>query len=174
MGIKEPKAVYTRSRLAFVAKEIEPLEDHEAFRVVTPQATFQMTKEEFYKDFQNVVQSPSYTTGTERANHKKGGYYHYFRVPEKAHKYVIEGEVQPKKKLPRLFARSVSEEERRALEAGLHSSKQLVRYRCRILLLSLEGAPAKQIALTVNYSYPTVRRIVKDFNNYGLASVWRH
>src|SRR6186713_1191177 len=55
-----PQAIYNFSRLCFRRDVIEPLGQNDSFRVVTPCGTFQMTKSEFYREFENVVGSRSY------------------------------------------------------------------------------------------------------------------
>lgn len=52
----------------------------DAFRVITPIGTFQMTKADFYREFQNVAQSKSY---------REGGIYHYPKLPARAERYRI-------------------------------------------------------------------------------------
>jgi hypothetical protein len=74
-----PQVTYSHARLSFQRKHIEPLQDDNAFCVVTPEGTFQMTKAQFYEDFDNVVASPSYQKGE----------YHYSKTPEKALKYLV-------------------------------------------------------------------------------------
>jgi hypothetical protein len=75
-----PSATYRFSRFCFKAKEIEPLEDSQLFRMVTPDGTFQMTKAEFYSAFSNVVASKSYS---------ESGIYHSKSVPKKALPYKL-------------------------------------------------------------------------------------
>lgn len=72
---------YKATRLLFRASVIEPLLPDEAFRIVTPDGTFQMTKAEFYRDFANVVASASY---------RENGIYHSASVPKKAFQYRVE------------------------------------------------------------------------------------
>ena len=72
---------YKATRLLFRASVIEPLLSDEAFRIVTPDGTFQMTKAEFYRDFANVVASASY---------RENGIYHSKTVPKKAFPYRVE------------------------------------------------------------------------------------
>ena len=76
----EPAVTYTFSRLCFKASKIEPLQPDEAFRVVTPVGTFQMTKAEFYNTFPKVVESKSYA---------QSGLYHYPSVPQRALPYKL-------------------------------------------------------------------------------------
>lgn len=76
----KPAITYNFSRFCFKASHIEPLEDDQAFRVVTPKGTFQMTKAEFYKAFPKVVVSKSYA---------ENGIYHYPAVPKSAMPYLL-------------------------------------------------------------------------------------
>ena len=73
-----PQASYEFYRLGFKADVIEPLAWSEPFRIITPDGTFQMTKAEFYRTFENVVQSRSY---------RDHGIYHYPSVPKKAEQF---------------------------------------------------------------------------------------
>jgi len=77
---EKPKAVYKFYRLCFLAEEIEPLDLNESFRVICPEGIFQMTKEEFYREFSNVVKSRSY---------RDGGKYHYPKPPNRAFQFLI-------------------------------------------------------------------------------------
>lgn len=76
----EPAVTYNFSRFCFKASQIEPLEDNQAFRVVTPKGTFQMTKADFYKAFPKVVVSKSYA---------ENGIYHYPSVPKTAMAFLL-------------------------------------------------------------------------------------
>ncbi len=76
----EPKVTYEASRLHFRADVIEQLRPDEAFRVVTPEGTVQMTKRQFYEAFPNVAVSDSY---------RRDGHYHYPSFPEKARPFVV-------------------------------------------------------------------------------------
>jgi len=75
-----PSTTYRFSRLCFRRDMIEPIGLSEAFRVVTPTGSFQMTKSDFYRDFQNVVESKSY---------REDGIYHYPKVPARAERYRV-------------------------------------------------------------------------------------
>jgi len=60
-AVTEPKVTYTFSRFCFKADYIGPLTMTDAFRMVTTHhGTFQMTKEEFYRDFPTVRFTKSY------------------------------------------------------------------------------------------------------------------
>jgi hypothetical protein len=75
-----PAATYHFSRLCFRRDIIESLGPNEAFQVVTPVGRFQMTKSDFYREFQNVVESKSYSDG---------GIYHYPRLPARAERFRV-------------------------------------------------------------------------------------
>ena len=75
-----PAATYRFSRLCFRRDIIEAIGQNEAFRVITPVGTFQMTKSAFCRDFQNVVESKSY---------REDGIYHYPKVPLRAERYRV-------------------------------------------------------------------------------------
>ncbi len=175
MEMKKPKVIYERSRLTFLPEKIEPLNPDDAFRVVTPNSVFQMTKKEFHRDFANVVRSASYA-GRSKDGKLERGTYHYHDVPMKAYKYMIDGEVRPSRgnDYKPILVRDMSDEEYRALEKGLESPEPLVRRRCQILLVSLEGKRVSQITSNVDCSYMTVVRVVRGFNEEGLASIWRY
>ena len=76
-------ARYSAPRLLFKRDIIESLSDDEVFIIeVTknePLGSYAMTKADFYRVFNNVVQSESY---------KKGGVYHYQKTPEKALQFL--------------------------------------------------------------------------------------
>jgi hypothetical protein len=75
-----PKARYSFSRLCFKSDVIEQLEPADHFRVDTPDGSFQMSKEEFYRDFANVIESKSY---------REGGVYHYPAPPQHTLKFLV-------------------------------------------------------------------------------------
>ena len=75
-----PAATYHFSRLCFRRDVIESLGPDESFQVVTPVGTFQMTKFDFYREFQNVVESKSYSDG---------GIYHYPKLPARAERFRV-------------------------------------------------------------------------------------
>ncbi len=76
----EANVAYNYKRFCFKASKIEPLQDDQTFRVVTPNGSFQMTKAEFYRAFPKVVISRSYT---------ESGLYHYPSVPKSALPYEV-------------------------------------------------------------------------------------
>jgi hypothetical protein len=79
----QPSVTYHASRLTFKFQSIEPLERTEAFRVVTKNGTYQMTKADFYRVFPNVVQSRSY---------QEHGIYNYVTTPRKAEEFLIDSD----------------------------------------------------------------------------------
>jgi transposase len=70
-----------------------------------------------------------------------------------------------------LFIRPLSEQERQALQTGLRSTDAFVLRRCQILLASTTGLHAQQIADQLHCDDETVRRAIKAFNSYGIASL---
>jgi hypothetical protein len=56
-----PKASYRSTRLHFKRKFIEPLKMEDTFEIVTANATWRMTKADFYRVFPNVLASESYS-----------------------------------------------------------------------------------------------------------------
>jgi transposase len=73
-------------------------------------------------------------------------------------------------KLP-IFVRTPSEEERRALEAGLRSKDAFVLRRCQILLASARGESPPQIAHSLGCASQTVRNAIHVFNERGLGAL---
>ena len=76
----EPITSYEFSRLCFKRDVIEALAPQDAFRVITPQGVFQMTKAEFHRVFPNVARSRSYL---------ENGLYHYPKLPARAEEFRI-------------------------------------------------------------------------------------
>jgi transposase len=70
---------------------------------------------------------------------------------------------------PPLLVRRFSDEERRALEAGLRSTDAFVLRRCQLLLASARGDHTPQIARSLGCSAEAVRRVITAFNSTGLA-----
>lgn len=58
MAATGPVSEYMAGRLTCKRDVIEALKDGESFRVVTPQATFQLTRADVYKAFPGVVRPP--------------------------------------------------------------------------------------------------------------------
>ncbi len=72
-----------------------------------------------------------------------------------------------------LLVRTLTDEERQQLEAGLRSSEAFVLRRCQILLASARGQHAPAIAEVVGCDDETVRDVIKAFNARGLAVLKR-
>ena len=72
---------------------------------------------------------------------------------------------------PPIFLRTLSTNERKALEAGLRSSEAFVLRRCQILLASSRGERAPQIARSLGCGSQTVRDAIHDFNRRGLDAL---
>lgn len=72
---------------------------------------------------------------------------------------------------PPIFVRTLSGEERKALEEGLRSSEAFVLRRCQILLASARGERAPQIAKNLGCGQQTVRDAIHDFNERGLDAL---
>ena len=72
---------------------------------------------------------------------------------------------------PPIFVRTLSKEEREALEEGLRSSEGFVLRRCQILLASARGERAPQIAKNLGCAQQTVRDAIHDFNERGLDAL---
>jgi curved DNA-binding protein CbpA len=77
---RKPVPSYSATRLLFDAKVIEPLALHDVFEIWTPEATWRMTKADFYRVFPQVVASKSYRTAR---------CYHYPPSPEKAEPFRV-------------------------------------------------------------------------------------
>lgn len=71
---------YRATRLLFRAEVIEGLDDDEAFRIETPDGTYEMTRAEFLRTFDNVAASPTY---------RNTGRYSYSTTPEKARRFLV-------------------------------------------------------------------------------------
>lgn len=71
---------YRATRLLFKANVIERLTDDQAFRIETPEGTYEMTKAQFRNTFPNVTESDTY---------RRTGVYSYNRTPEKARQYML-------------------------------------------------------------------------------------
>src|SRR5262249_45169465 len=72
---------------------------------------------------------------------------------------------------PPIFVRSLSDEERQALEKGLHSRDAFVLRRCQILLASARGERAPRIAAYLCIDDQTVLDALHAFNADGLPSL---
>jgi transposase len=73
-------------------------------------------------------------------------------------------------KLP-IFVRSLSQEERETLTAGLRSKDAFVLRRSQILLASSRGKSPPKIAASLGCGSQTVRNAIHDFNERGLAAL---
>ncbi len=72
---------------------------------------------------------------------------------------------------PPIFVRTLSKEEREALEAGLRSSDAFVLRRCQILLASARGEPPPRIAENLGCGSQTVRNAIHAFKDRGLGAL---
>ena len=72
---------------------------------------------------------------------------------------------------PPIFVRSLSQEEREALTAGLRSKDAFVLRRCQILLASARGESPPKIAASLGCGSQTVRNAIHAFNERGLDAL---
>jgi transposase len=72
---------------------------------------------------------------------------------------------------PPIFVRTLSNEERQELEAGLRSSDAFVLRRCQILLASSRGEHSPRIAENLGCGQQTVRNAIHDFNERALGAL---
>jgi transposase len=72
---------------------------------------------------------------------------------------------------PPIFVRTLSNKERKALEAGLRSKDAFVLRRCQILLASSRGERAPRIAENLGCGSQTVRNAIHDFNEHALGAL---
>jgi transposase len=72
---------------------------------------------------------------------------------------------------PPIFVRSLAQEEREALEAGLRSKDAFVLRRSQILLASSRGESPPRIARSLGCGSQTVRNAIHDFNQRGLDAL---
>jgi transposase len=70
-----------------------------------------------------------------------------------------------------IFVRSVSKEEREALETGLRSKDAFALRRSQMLLASSRGDEVPQIAINLGCGEQTVRDAIHDFNDSGLDAL---
>jgi transposase len=70
-----------------------------------------------------------------------------------------------------IFVRSLTNEERTALTAGLRSRDAFVMRRCQILLASASGKRASQIATDLGCDTDTALNAINAFNRAGLAAL---
>ncbi len=72
---------------------------------------------------------------------------------------------------PPIFVRTFTDEQRKQLEAGLHSPDAFVLRRCQILLVSARGLHATAIEQNLGCDDDTVRKVIKAFNAHGLKAL---
>ena len=72
-----------------------------------------------------------------------------------------------------IFVRSLSEEERQSLKAGLRSKDTFTMRRSQMLLASSRGERAPKIALNLGCASQTVREAIHDFDRRGLLALHR-
>ena len=72
---------------------------------------------------------------------------------------------------PPIFVRTLSNEEREELEAGLLSSDAFVLRRCQILLASSRGEHSPRIAKNLGCGQQTVRNAIHDFDERGFGAL---
>jgi transposase len=70
---------------------------------------------------------------------------------------------------PPIYVRSLTNDERAALCAGLHASDAFVLRRCQILLASADRRQVPDIARALRCNRQTVRNALHAFNDRGLA-----
>jgi len=70
---------------------------------------------------------------------------------------------------PPIFIRPLTPDEQHQIQAGLRSSDAFVLRRCQILLASARGERAPAIAHHLGCDDQTVRNVIHDFNEAGLA-----
>jgi transposase len=70
-----------------------------------------------------------------------------------------------------IYVRSLTDEERAAVEAGLHSSNAFTLRRCQIVLASSRGKRAAQIAQDLSCDRDTVTKAINAFNERGVAAL---
>ena len=68
-----------------------------------------------------------------------------------------------------IYVRKLTDEERRTLEKGLHSSSAFRVRRCQMLLSSAAGKTANQIGRELHCSGQTIREAIHAFEEEGLA-----
>lgn len=70
---------------------------------------------------------------------------------------------------PPTFVRPLTDDERKALQAGLRSPEAFTLRRCQLLLQSAEGRRPKAIAAAVGCCTQSVRNAIRAFEAQGLA-----
>ena len=66
-----------------------------------------------------------------------------------------------------IFVRTLTDEERTALQSGLRSSDGVMVRRCQMVLASARGERVPQIAALVGCDEKTVRQLLHRFNRQG-------
>ncbi len=72
-----------------------------------------------------------------------------------------------------IFVRSLTDDERQQLEAGLRSADAFVLRRCQIILASARGEWAPSIAHHLGCNSQTARNVIAAFNDSGLSCLRR-
>src|SRR5579875_3250467 len=72
-----------------------------------------------------------------------------------------------------IFIRPLTKGEQEQIQASLRSSSAFVLRRCQILLASARGEHAAAIGHSLGCDDQTVRNVIKDFNDVGLAVLKR-
>jgi len=67
-----------------------------------------------------------------------------------------------------IFVRTLTDDERKGLEGGLHSPEAFVLRRCQIVLASARGEHISAIARHLGCSDETVREVIHRFDQYGM------
>jgi transposase len=74
---------------------------------------------------------------------------------------------------PPIYVRSLTDDERDAMRAGLRSADAFTLRRCQILLASSRGETAAQIGRALGCSDQAVRDAIRAFDGRGLAALQR-
>jgi transposase len=72
---------------------------------------------------------------------------------------------------PPVFVRTLTDEERQALHAGLRSAEAFVLRRCQILLASARGERVPQIARSMGCDDQAALNVIHDFNKRALGTL---
>jgi transposase len=72
---------------------------------------------------------------------------------------------------PPIFVRSLSENEREALEAGLRSKEAFVMRRCQVLLASSRGESPPETARSLGRASQTAGNAIRAFNERGVGAL---
>lgn len=74
---------------------------------------------------------------------------------------------------PVLFVRNFETGEKEVIKHELSSQESFTKERARVILLSSEGKPVKEIARAISKEVRSVRAAIKDFNKRGLPALKR-